>query len=227
MKKKHLIVFDIDDTLTKSGKQHHTAYVDTMRKFGISSINQDWKNYIHHTDSFILKENYEANIEQQFDFSFIPSFENEMTKTLLTLPKTSEILGAKWAVDFFMRETNYAVCFATGSLLQPALVKLDQADINFVPKLVVASNTIYDRESIVKKAIKNAENYFQVDGFETIISVGDGIWDLKTAKNVGVHFLGIGERSLNDFKRESIKSHIKDWAEFDFDKVEKELKLYN
>ena len=225
MKKKHLIVFDIDDTLTKSENQHQKAYVDTMRHFGITNINQNWKNYTHHTDSFILKENYEANLNLKFDFSFIPDFEKEMTRALLTLPKTTAILGAKKVVDYFMRETNYAICFATGSLLQPALIKLENAAINFVPQLVVASNTLFERESIVKKAIENAKNYFQVDTFETIISVGDGVWDLRTAKNIGVHFLGIGNKNYSDFKNEDIKSHIVDWKHFDFEKVKKELQI--
>ena len=59
MQKKNLIVFDIDDTLTKSEDQHQTAYVSTMHHFGITNINQNWKTYLHHTDSYILKENYE------------------------------------------------------------------------------------------------------------------------------------------------------------------------
>ncbi len=225
MQKKHLIIFDIDDTLTKSGNQHHNAYVDAMLQFGIRNINQDWKNYTHHTDSFILKENYEANMKEKFDFSFILDFEKAMTRALLALPKTTEIRGAKKVVDFFMRETDYAICFATGSLLQPALVKLEQAAINFVPELVVASNAIFDRESIVKNAIENAENYFQVNTFETIISVGDGIWDLRTAKNIGVHFLGIGEKNYADFQKEHCKSHIIDWSHFDFEKTQKELQI--
>ena len=225
MKKQHLIVFDIDDTLTKSENQHQKAYVDTMRHFGITNINQNWKGYQHHTDSFILKENYEANLKKPFDFSFIPGFEKEMPRSMLTLSKTTEILGAKNIVDFFMRETDYAICFATGSLLAPALVKLEHAAINFVPELVVASNTIFDREGIVKKAIEKAKIYFQIDTFETIISVGDGIWDLRTAKNLGVHFLGIGEKNYTDFEKENIKSHIVDWTGFDFEKVQQELQI--
>ena len=77
MKKKNLIVFDIDDTLTKSEYQHQKAYVDTMIDFGISEINQDWKSYENVTDSFILKENYEMNFQKKFDFSFIPKFESK------------------------------------------------------------------------------------------------------------------------------------------------------
>ena len=225
MQKKNLIVFDIDDTLTKSESQHQTAYVNTMIDFGITEINQDWKSYPNVTDSHILKLNYEANFKKDFQLNFIPKFEKRMTEKMLVLSKTEEIKGASKIVDFFMKETNYAICFATGSLLQPALIKLEQANINFVPDLVETSNRIYTREGIVKSAIKKAKNYFQVKEFANIISVGDGIWDLKTARNLGVHFLGIRDKNLQDFKKENIKSHITDWNNFDFNKIKKQLEI--
>lgn len=223
MTKRNLIVFDIDDTLTKSEYQHQTAYINIMIDFGIHEINQDWESYENVTDSYILKENYEANFQEKFDFSFIPKFEEKMTTSMLQLSKTEPIKGANSAVNFFMKETDYAICFATGSLLAPALIKLEQAEINFVPDLVEASNAIYTREDIVKSAIKKAKNYFQVATFENIISVGDGIWDLKTARNLGIHFLGIRDKSLAHFQQENIKSHITDWSHFDFEKVQSEL----
>ncbi len=175
MLKNNLIIFDIDDTLTKSETQHHTAYVNTMKNFGITKINQDWKSYKNVTDSYILKENYEANFNQNFEFSLIPEFEKKMLALMLKLPKSKEIKGASTIVNFFMQQTDYAICFATGSLLAPALVKLQQAEINFVPELVEASNSIYSREDIVKSAIKKAQKYFQISDFKNIISVGDGI----------------------------------------------------
>ncbi|MEQ6123139.1 HAD family hydrolase [Pseudotenacibaculum sp. MALMAid0570] len=223
MKKKNLIVFDIDDTLTKSEFQHQKSYLDTMIHFGILEINQDWETYQNVTDSYILKENYEANFKQAFDISFIPDFEKKMLSSILELPEAKPIEGANEIVDFFLKETDYAICFATGSLLEPAFVKLSQAKINFVPELVEASNTLYTRESIVKSAIKKAENYFQVATFENIISVGDGIWDLKTANNLEIHFLGIGDKSLSSFQKENIKSHISNWNDFDFQKTQTEL----
>ena len=81
----NLIVFDIDDTLTKSEDQHQFAFVNTMKEFGISKINQNWKDYEHHTDSFILKENYENNLDEKFDFPFIPNFEKKMTEDIDTV----------------------------------------------------------------------------------------------------------------------------------------------
>ena len=223
MQKKNLIVFDIDDTLTKSETQHQTAYINTMLDFGITEINKDWKTYQNVTDSYILKVNYEANFNKKFDFSLIPEFEKKMTASMLALSKTEEIKGASAIVDFFMKETDYAICFATGSLLKPALIKLAQANINFVPDLVEASNVIYTREDIVKSAIEKAKKYFNIPEFKNIISVGDGIWDLKTARNLGVHFLGIRNKNLADFQQENIKSHIVDWTNFDFNKIKTEL----
>lgn len=219
--KKNLIVFDIDDTLTKSENQHQLAYVNTMKEFGITNINQNWKEYLHHTDSYILKENYENNLSDKFDFSFIPAFEKRMTEIILTLEKTTEIKGAKDFITQLIQEKNYAFSFATGSLLDPVLVKLSHAEIPFEKDLVVSSNTFFSREEIVQEAINRAKEHYQTNEFEHIISVGDGIWDLKTARNLGLHFMGIRDKNLADFKEENIKMHIKDWEGFDIKEMEK------
>ncbi|MGB1041346.1 MAG: HAD family hydrolase [Flavobacteriales bacterium] len=219
----NLIVFDIDDTLTKSEVQHQLAYINTMKSFGITDIDQNWREYKHHTDSYILKINFENNLKKKFNFSFIPSFEIHMTQLILGLNKVSEINGAKKTIDFFDEKSNYAIAFATGSLLEPAYVKLNQAQINYNPNLVVGSNAIYEREGIVSEAINRAKSYYQVDVFEHVISVGDGIWDLKTAQNLGLHFIGIGMKNFADFEKEKINYHIKDWSEFDLKGAEMKL----
>jgi len=223
----NLIVFDIDDTLTKSEYQHQLAYVNTMKEFGITEINQNWKEYKHHTDSFILKENYENNLPEKFDFSFIENFENRMTELILSLKKVSEIKGAKKIIEFFVNKTDYAISFATGSLLKPAFVKLNQSEIKYNENLVVGSNGIYEREGIVEKAIEKAKDFHKVKSFSNIISVGDGIWDLKTARNLELHFIGIGMKNYLDFEKEKIKVHIKDWNEFDLTQVEQKLGIKN
>ncbi len=219
----NLIVFDIDDTITKSENQHQLTYVNAMKTFGITKINQNWKTYQHHTDSFILKENYENNLPQKFDFSFIPGFEKEMSKMMLELEEVSEIKGARNMIDSLQTQSEYAISFATGSLLQPAFIKLNQAGINYDPELVAASNNLFKREEIVSKAIENAKVVYNMESFDHIISVGDGIWDLKTAENLGVHFIGIGMKNYTDFKSENIKMHLEDWANFDLKQMEEVL----
>lgn len=216
----NLIVFDIDDTLTKSEYQHQLAYVNAMKAFGITEINQNWRDYEHHTDSFILKENYEQNLREAFDFSFVERFETKMTELILTMQAVKAIKGARAVVESFSANPNYAVSFATGSFLKPAFVKLNQAGIQYDSDLVVGSNTIYSREGIVEQAMEKAKVFYQVDAFDHIIAVGDGIWDLKAAKNLGLHFIGIGIKNYSDFKKEHVKLHIEDWSAFDLAKAE-------
>ncbi|MFK7787006.1 MAG: HAD family hydrolase [Crocinitomicaceae bacterium] len=214
-----LFVFDIDDTLTRSEDQHICAYVQAMNHFGISEIDQNWASYEHHTDSFILKENYERNFPQRFDFNFIPNFEARMTELILDLSPVTEINGAQSIIRELNKHPDYAMCFATGSLLQPALIKLNQAEIDANEELVAGSNEIFEREGIVSEAIQRAKQHYAVTNFESIISIGDGIWDLKTAKNLGIHFIGIGMKNYADFQQAGINTHIEDWSNFDPFKV--------
>ena len=219
----NLIVFDIDDTLTNSEYQHQLAYVNTMIEFGITEINQNWRAYKHHTDSYILKKNYENNFYEKFDISFIEGFENRMTEIILSLEKVSEIKGAKSVIDCLNGRADYAVALSTGSLLKPALIKLNQSGIKHNKELVVGSNGIYEREGIVEEAIKRARDFNQVKLFDNIIAVGDGIWDLKTAQNLGLHFIGIGMKNYADFAKENVKVHIENWSGFDLNQTEQKL----
>ena len=221
----NLIVFDIDDTLTKSEFQHQMAYVKAMKAFGITNINDHWKSYHHHTDSYILKVNYENNISKSFNWSFIDEFEQKMTGILRTLKPVSEIKGARTMLKTLMNHGHYAMTFATGSLLKPALLKLEQARIPFQKELVVGSNRVYDREGIVSKAIEQAKSYYKVQSFDHVLAVGDGLWDLKTAKNLDLHFLGIGPKNYADFKAAGLKTHISDWTNFDLYVLEEQFKI--
>ena len=216
----NLVVFDIDDTLTKSERQHQSSFVKAMKDFGIIEIDTNWKSYQHHTDSFILKENFERNLNTSFNFSFMDEFESCMYDHISKLHPVSEIADAKRILTAFSKNSNYVVAFATGSLLKPALLKLHQIELDFDETLVIGSNSIFDREGIVSQAIENAKQFYGINSFEHIISVGDGIWDLKTARNLGLHFMRIGLKNDDDFQKENIKYHIKDWTEFQLSKFE-------
>lgn len=219
----NLIVFDIDNTLTRSNSQHIFAYVNAMKAIGIVEINQNWKVYEHHTDSYILKINYENNLAEEFSLALLDDFEKSMVDIMQTLEPVQEISGAKKFVEYLREEKKYALSFATGSLRQPAILKLQQAGIWHDENLIATSNQFYDRESIVTEAIEKAKKYYEVDDFQNIISIGDGIWDMKTAKNINVAFIGVGLENYEDFKKENIEVHTENWMNFDFEIAENKL----
>ncbi len=220
---KKLIVFDIDNTLTATISQHLDAFVYAMNAIGISNVDKNWKDYKHHTDSFILQHNLEKNLDRTFDFSIIPGFEQIMTNKFLELDACTEVKGASSMIQKVLESNEYAIAFATGSLLQPALIKLKQANIPFNESQVVAANHHFERESIVSKAIEQAQMRYKTSSFQQIISIGDGIWDYNTAKNLGLDFIGVGMKNYDAFKAVDIKHHVEDWSKFELSIFNKHL----
>jgi len=188
---KNLIVFDIDGTLTDSVTQHIKAFKKTLLEMGVSEINDDFKTFKHHTDSFISKSIFESNTSKEFSKVEFDVFENGLTDKLLG-QTNNEITGAKHLIDKLKNSADFGFCFATGSLRKPAEYKLNTVGIPFEDWQLVTSDSIYDREGIVSKAIENASKYYNTPKFERIISVGDGLWDLLTAKNLELEFIGVG-----------------------------------
>ena len=120
-----------------------------------------------------------------------------------------EVPGSAVFVKEAMKNKLIAVCFATGSLRRPAEQKLKAIGISFNNELLVASDQLQKRESIVKTAISKAKKHYGVSDFERVISIGDGLWDLKTAQNLGLEFVGIGLKN----KEVLLESGCLNWHE--------------
>lgn len=48
-----------------------------------------------------------------------------------------------------------------------------------------------DRVDILRTAIGRAEQHYGQDTFEQVVYVGDGVWDVRAAKALGIGFLGL------------------------------------
>jgi phosphoglycolate phosphatase-like HAD superfamily hydrolase len=211
IKKQNLLVFDIDGTLTDTVLPHQKAFVQALQQIGVQQIDTNFKSYKHHTDSFIAKEIFEKDTRQPFDSSTLLKFEQHLLNNLIQALTFTEIAGAKDLLAWLEKETNYAICFATGSLLQPAIYKMEQVGIPFIPSSLVASNQILERENIVKAAIQAAKKRYQVNNFERIISLGDGLWDLKTAQNLSLEFIGVGSKNKAILQKAGAKICLDDF----------------
>jgi phosphoglycolate phosphatase-like HAD superfamily hydrolase len=47
------------------------------------------------------------------------------------------------------------------------------------------------RDEIVHRAIEKAKFHYDCRNFSTVVYVGDGVWDVTTAKNLGIGFIGV------------------------------------
>ncbi|AXG69639.1 haloacid dehalogenase-like hydrolase [Kordia sp. SMS9] len=214
MKKENLLVFDIDGTLLDSENVHQTGFVNALRTIGVEFVNTDWESYTHLTDSFIAKENYERDVNRGFSKQLLQQFEAEFLKEIKEC-RITQIAGANTFLQEIITQTNYAVCFATGSMLLPAEFKLNRAGIVYDRPLLEASNRFFTREEIVNSAIAKAKNYFNTTNFQRIISLGDGIWDVKTANNLGIEFIGIGAENQEKLEAHGATNHFVNFLVFD------------
>lgn len=214
MVKENLLVFDIDGTLLDSENVHQTGFVNALHAIGVEFVNTDWENYTHLTDSFIAKENYENDVNRSFSNQMLQRFETEFLSQIQNC-KVTEIAGANSFLKQILETTSYAVCFATGSLLSPAVLKMERAGIVYDKALLQTSSKYYTREEIVNAAVKKAELYFKISQFKRIISIGDGVWDVKTAKNLGMEFIGIGAGNREKLALHGAKHHFTNFNNFD------------
>tara|TARA_B110000503_G_C7166403_1_gene422057 strand:- start:4444 stop:5103 length:660 start_codon:yes stop_codon:yes gene_type:complete len=216
--KKTLFIFDIDDTLTQSAAIHIECFMESLNELGVEKMDTNFGEYLHHTDSYIAKTIYEKELWQTFTEQIKAQFEKLLTnkmadKTIVEVP------GASLFLKELRKTPSVAICFATGSLRRPAIQKLQAIGVDFEDQLLVASDRLSKRESIVKMAIVDAQKFYKLESFDRVISVGDGLWDLKVAENLGLEFIGIGEKNKLVLLENGCLKHFDDFQVFTYKDV--------
>lgn len=87
--------------------------------------------------------------------------------------------------------TQWVACFATGSFRYGALRKLDALTSPTDLDLLVTASEHQTREEIVSASIERARQKHSMSEVDRVLAIGDGLWDLLTARNLGLEFLGI------------------------------------
>jgi len=210
-----LIILDIDGTMTLSEQHHLSAFMDGMQGVGIQEVNTNWAGYKHITDTFIFKENYRAHFGEDPNEDMLDLLEELITDSILEFVPPKEVPGAKVLVDMVKASDDYVFAYATGALYAPAKYKLDETSIFYEESILIGSNKYETREEIVTAAIEAAKEHYRIDEFEKIISAGDGMWDLSTARNLNLPFLGIGDKNKDKFAAEGAKFLRADWEGVD------------
>lgn len=211
--KNTLFIFDIDGTLTDSVPMYLISVTRSMLAMGISDIDTDYDNYKHHTDSYALRYNYERNFGKTFPNGMLDDFETDLVYQMSTFDPVKEIKGARVLIQFFINN-QIPFCFATGALPKPAVIKLEQCNIWYDEKLLATSKTHESREGFVIDAIERAKTFYKKEKFDNIISLGDGIWDLKTAQNLSLDFIGIGDKNKAVLLEKGAKNWFSNLIEF-------------
>lgn len=218
MEKTKLLIFDIDGTLIDSVSGYHEVIINAMTDLGIELIDTNFNALKHHTDSYALKYNYENFFDNELPTVLLNDFEKRIVFYLKKQPKTIPIKGVNKVLTQ-LKNSEYAFAFATGSLPESAILKMNAAGLEMDEKVLSTSKTSFSREGFVSEAVEKAKTYYNVANFEQIISVGDGIWDLKTAQNLNLEFIGIGVKNKAVMQANGMQHWFEDFSSFDLSKV--------
>jgi len=216
-----LAIFDIDGTLTNTNRVDNECFVEALAEaHAITEINTAWATYPHTTDSGITLHIFQEKFGRNPDDTELGKFKCCFIDMLSEQYKSNsssfaEIAGASTALNKLQRESDWAVAIATGCWRESALLKLEAAkiDIDGIPAAYAEDGI--SREEILQAAVSQALKQYRLSSFGKIVSIGDGLWDVRTARRLDFTFIGVGcGESAAMLHQAGAKHVIEDFADY-------------
>jgi phosphoglycolate phosphatase-like HAD superfamily hydrolase len=193
----NLVLFDIDGTLTDTNRVDNDCYIQAVREVldGVE-IESDWTRYPNVTDQGIL-----VTLFERFKGRSPSSQESKRARSrFVELMREAQLrdsalirpmAGANEMLCHLTARRDYCVALATGAWKESADLKLALAGLSRFSLEVTSSSDALSRESILSIAIERERLRSCIDRFASIVYVGDGCWDARAAKRLGLGFVGI------------------------------------
>jgi phosphoglycolate phosphatase-like HAD superfamily hydrolase len=195
-----LAIFDIDGTLIDTNKVDGDCFAQALLiEFGIANINMNWTEYLHATDSSITQEIFQQafvrNPKPEEIQRFVKRFVSLLKESYLSNPECfREILGSRLLLQRLSNNSDWKIGMATGGWFASSVYKLNCAGIHFEGIPFTAADDAISREDVVLKCITKAQVHYGIDKFSKIVSIGDAVWDIQTAKSLKLPFIGVGDK---------------------------------
>jgi phosphoglycolate phosphatase-like HAD superfamily hydrolase len=195
----HVVLFDIDGTLTHSQSIDGEIYLDSLSKaFGFTDVISDWSSYRHTTDSGILQEIFETRAGRAPTPAEVADFRSRFVDSVTLAAARDafrEVTGAGRILRHLLSQPLHHVGLATGGWSDSARCKLRSVGIQFDAFLSATADDAISRESIMETAIQRLVARAGGRRADSVVYVGDGIWDARACRRLGVPFIGIATGS--------------------------------
>ena len=192
----HLVVFDVDGTLTRTDSVDEACYVAAVAEvLSISAIDTDWTHYPHVTDSGILRQVVQSSLgrdvlPEEMD-RVCQCFLRRLEDAFRGQPDSClPVEGGPGLLKELASQSDVAVALATGGWESTARLKLEWAGYDITDLPLASSSDADAREEILRIAEQRARARYGAPN--TITYVGDGVWDARAATSLGWRFLGVG-----------------------------------
>ncbi len=217
-----LAIFDIDGTLTETNEVDDECFVKAFAdSHQITNIETDWTKYTHVTDLGLVSEIFNQKLGRSPNEEDFLRFKSHFMENLNEFASNDEALfaevsNAKTMLEKLKLEKDWAIALATGSFHGSAKLKLEKAKINIKDFPIATADDAVSREEILQTAIEKSLKHYRQTKFEKIVSIGDGVWDVRTANNLSLDFIGIASGKRAETLREEGANYIiKDFRDYE------------
>ncbi|WP_086756223.1 HAD hydrolase-like protein [Nostoc sp. 106C] len=188
-------MFDIDGTLTESNNLDNESYLHALYEvFGFAEVSSDWMSYTHGTDACILKEACQSKLGRLPSSKEVEAFQQHFLELLMDGAEASggvkAIPGSSYILKQLLASGDYQVAYAGGGWAASAIFKLKSAHLPIDRIPYAFSDDDDSREGIMAIARSRAETYYNQLFYE-VVYIGDGVWDIRSARKLGYSFIGI------------------------------------
>ncbi len=209
-----LIIFDIDGTLTETSRVDEICFNRAFAELhGIENISARWADCLHVSDSGVTHHVFQNLFGREPHDHETDALRSRLVSQLEAHHETdrsyfAEIPGAPRTFNHQVHQREWVKAIATGCWRASAEMKLRAAGINYQDVPGGFAEDGLARETIVSAAIERSRTHYGCAGFDRIVSVGDGVWDVRTASNLGLPFVGVASGERADRLREAGAKHI-------------------
>ncbi|HMF51940.1 MAG TPA: HAD family hydrolase [Candidatus Saccharimonadales bacterium] len=189
-----LVIFDIDGTLTDTVAVDARCFLQTFEDIcGFKDVDPDWSGYANATDAGIYHEIFATRIGRAPTVAETEQFQRHLVGLFRAAAQArpfAPVPGAPQLLARLRQSADFQVALATGCWAEPARVKMTGAGMNYDDYPSASADDAPERESIIKLALARATRLKDAEGRQAVY-VGDGVWDARACRKVGIPFLGI------------------------------------
>src|SRR5258707_4913952 len=176
----HLVMFDIDGTLTETMKVDEECFVRSFEDvFGFTDVDTDGSHYPHTTDSGIFHDISTSRIGQSPTAQEVSRFREYFVQLLAAASSQSpfaSVTGAYRLLSRLSQGGSYCISLASGGWRDSARLKMASAGMCYDDHPAASADDAHDRESIMRLSVRRAVDRHGVP-FVSTVYIGDGVWD--------------------------------------------------
>lgn len=196
----NLVVFDLDGTLVRSVELDDTCFVRAFADvLGIEGICADWTRYEHSTDSGLAREIVRRHLGRDPSPEEVELVRQRCCQLLCKgrARHPGAIRAAEGAAALLAQlngDTPWRAAIASGSWPETARIKLQAAGLCVDGLPCAFADSAEDRSEILRVAMALAAQRYARRGFQKVVYVGDGPWDVAAARRLQIAFVGMAGR---------------------------------